>query len=517
MKKQLLGLAIILLAALSTQAQTLTIENVQKVTLRNSDAIKEGSEVKGYYFFYVSDKIDRKTNEYTLQIADNNLKKLKDIKFQDSKDIRILESSFNGTDLIFLFYNDDARTLEYQVFGADGKRKNTYTRELSKKDKRYLEATYLATNDEDGDYRGLYPIEGKGFISNTPSREDKDYTFEIDFYSTEKRKQWSYIPTEGSKKCVGDFLGCYKGVVFLEVLKYTGLLDGKPDSYLVGLDLETGKQLFENSTDNAKYKFYPTSLSIVNENKPVLYGEYFSPDGNVVKDKSLGFAFITIDEKGKFISEKYDSWALDMARVLDVSSKGKIDELGYMFVHKIIQTADGNIYAIGEGYKKAASGLGIALKILSGGGGSGVSAMKIVVTDMITIKFDKDFNVKEAKIYEKNKNNIMLPEGYGTISTMLLGKVVKYNFGGFDYEYMQVNKDNTSFTVCYSDYVKEKGYKGGTFNSITINEGKITTDKINTKSDASSSHVLPGKQGQVLLIEYYKKAKRIDVHFEKLN
>ncbi|MES2778164.1 MAG: DUF6770 family protein [Bacteroidota bacterium] len=515
MKKQILVVMLVLLTTLYTRAQTLSIENVQKVALRSSNAIKEGTEVKGYYFFYVSDKIDRKTNEYTLQITDNNLKKLKDIKFQDSKDVRILESSFNGSDLVFLFYNEDASTLEYQVYGADGKRKNTYTRELSKKDRKYLEMSYLATTDDESNYKGLYPVEGQGFISNTPSREDKDYTFEIDYYSTQKKKQWKYAPTEGAKKFAGDYLGTFNGVVYLEVLKFTGMFDGKPDSYLLGLDLETGKQLFEHSTDNAKYKFYPASMSVLNSGKAIIFGEYFSPDGNVIKDQSLGFAFIGVDEKGKILSEKYCSWSLDMAKYLDVTAKGKIEDFGYMFVHNIVQTADGNVYAIGEGYKKVASALGIMSKVLTQGGG--LSAMKIKVTDMILLAFDKDFNIKNAKIYPKNANSIEMPNGAGFVSGPLLGKMVKYNYGGFDYSYTQNNKDLTSFTVCYSDYVKEKDYKGGTFNSISYNEGKFTTDKINTKSEASSSSVLPGKQGQVLVMDYYKKAKRMDVHFEKLN
>jgi len=70
---------------------------------------------------------------------------------------------------------------------------------------------------------------------------------------------------------------------------------------------------------------------------------------------------------------------------------------------------------------------------------------------------------------------------------------------------------------CYSDYVRTKDYKGGTFNSISYNEGKITTDRINTKSDASVSYVLPAKQGQVLIVDYYKKTKILELHFEKLN
>jgi hypothetical protein len=513
--KQLMIVAGLMLAVISAGAQTLSFENVHKVTLRNSDAIKEGTEVKGYYFFYVSDKIDKRTNEYTLQITDNTLKKLKDIKFVDSKDVRVLESSFNGSDLIFLFYNDDARTFEYQVYGADGKKKYVYNRELTKKERRYLEATYFAEDDENN-YKGLYPIEGRGFISNMPSREDKDYTFQVDYFSSEKRKQWSFTPTLGAKKFVGDYLGTYKGVVYFEVLKFSGMMDGNPESFLLGLDLETGKQLFEKPTDQTKYKFYPASMSILNDGKAIIFGEYFNPNGNIAKDKSLGFAFWTVDEKGAIQGEKYCAWDLELGKFLDVSSRGKIADFGLMYLHNMMQVADGSIYAIGEGYMKVASALGILSQVATGGR-SGVSTVKVKVTDMILIKFDKDFNVKEAKIYSKNPNKQELPSGMEFVSTPLIGKMLKYYYGEFDYAYTQVNKENTSFTVCYSDYERGKDYKGGTFNSISFNEGKITTDKIQTKSGATRSAVLPGKQGQVLILDYYKKDKRLDAHFEKLN
>jgi hypothetical protein len=495
-------------------AQTFSIENVRKAALRTSDAIKEGTDVKGYYFFYVSDKIDRKTNEYTLRITDDNLKTLKDIKFTDSKYVTVLESSFNGTDLIFLIYNSENRTFEYQVYGADGKKKPyTYTRELTRKEKSYLEATYLAVNDEEQTYKGLYPIEGKGFISNMPSREDKDYTFQIDYFSTEKRKQWTYTPTEGGKKFVGDYLGYFNGTVYVQVLRFGGAFDQKPDSYIIGLDMETGKKVFEKGTDS-KYRFYPASLSVMNGGKAFIYGEFFDLNANIAKDNAKGFAFWGIDEKGQILSEKYCSWELDMAKYVSVSSKGKIDDFGFMYLHNILQTADGNVYAIGEGYKKTASALGIAANMM---GHNRISTAKIKVTDMLLLKFDKDFNVKEAKFYEKNDNSVEMPSGALYVSTALLGKMVKYYFGGFDYSYTQTNKDISSFTVCYSDYVRGKEYKGGTFNSITFTDGKITTDKINTKSEASNSWILPGKQGQVLVLEYFKKDKRMDAHFEKLN
>ena len=517
MKKAVLAMLLLAGFALRPAAQKMTIENVHRASARNASAIKEGSEVKGYYFFFISDKIDKKTNEYTLRITDNSLKLLKDIKFQDSKHVYILESSFNGTDLIFLLYNDDERTFEYQVYGADGKRKHTYSRQLTKKEEKYLEATYLGTDEEDEVFKGLYPIDGTGFISVMPSREDKDYTFQVDYFGTNKRKQWTYTPTEGGKRFAGDFLGYYNGTVYIEVLRFGGAFDQKPDSYILGLNLETGKQVFEKPTDG-KFRFYPASLSLVNDGKAYIFGEFFDVDGNIMKDKSKGFAFWQIDEKGKVLSEKYLSWDLEMSKYLDVTSKGKIEDFGFMYLHQIVQTADGKIYAIGEGFKKVASALGIASTILSGGRGGRASVTKIKVTDMMVLSFDQDFNIKGAKMYDKNSNNIELPGGFDFISTPLMGKMLKYTYGGFDYAYTQVNKDLTSFSVCYSDFVKEKGsYKGGTFNSITYADGKFTTDRINTKSDAKFSAIYPGSQGKVLIMDYYKKDKRLDLHIEKLN
>lgn len=517
MKKVLSAMIILLVTFYGLQAQKMTVQNVYKASARNAAAIKEGSDVKGYYFFFISDKIDKKTNEYTLRITDNALKVLKDVKFQDSKHVAILESSFNGTDLVFLLYNDDERTFEYQLYGADGKKKFSYNRQLTKKEERYLEATYLGQDEEDEVYKGLYPIEGKGFISVMPSREDKDYTFQVDFFGSEKRKQWTYTPTEGGKRFSGDFLGCYNGTVFIEVLRFGGAFDQKPDSYLLGLSLETGKVLFEKPTDS-KFRFYPASMSLINEGKAYIYGEYFDVNDNIAKDKSKGYAFWNMDEKGKVLNEKYISWDLEMGKYLDVTSKGKIADFGYMYLHQIIQMSDGKIYAIGEGFKKVASALGIASTILSRGGGGRASVTKVKVTDLMLLTFDQDFNIKGAKIYDKNSNNIELPSGLDFMSTPLLGKLLKYSYGGFDYAYTQTNKDMTSFSVYYSDFVKEKGsYKGGTFNSISYNDGKFTTDRINTKSDAKFSAIYPGAQGQVLIMDYYKKDKRLEMHIEKMN
>ena len=80
-----------------------------------------------------------------------------------------------------------------------------------------------------------------------------------------------------------------------------------------------------------------------------------------------------------------------------------------------------------------------------------------------------------------------------------------------------MGKNNASFSSAYTDYEKSKGYKGLVFHSISYNEGKITTDQINLKTEASQMLVLPGKSGSVLLIEYFKKDKKLAFRMEKMN
>ncbi|MDP4129917.1 MAG: hypothetical protein Q8939_07135, partial [Bacteroidota bacterium] len=93
----------------------LSIDKVYSTYLRNSGTISAQGQIKGYFFLYLSDKIDRHTNEYTLQILDENLNKVKNIKFEDSKKLSLLESAYNGSSLSFLFKNEDTKTLDMKI------------------------------------------------------------------------------------------------------------------------------------------------------------------------------------------------------------------------------------------------------------------------------------------------------------------------------------------------------------------------------------------------------------------
>jgi len=493
-------------------AQKLTIENVRKISLLNTNAIKEGSEVKGYYFFYINDKVNENTNEYILQITDNNLNKLKDIKFQDSKNVSVLESSFNGKDLIFLLYNGVEKKIEYQVYGADGNKKHSYLRELTNTEISYLNV-YYSMSDEEQDIKGVYPVESIGFISNMPKITGKENTFQLDFLSTEKNYQWTYSPIDGKKKFTCDYLGYNNGVVYLAVLKFKSMFTANADAYITGLSLETGKILFEIPAEQEDYQFFPTNLINLQDGKIYLFGEYFDKNDNVLKDNSRGFAFWRIDEKGVITNKKYLGWKNELSKYLDVNSKGEINDFGYLYLHSIVETATGELYAVGEGFKKSSSAAGIGLKVLTA---RMPVANKVIVSDLLLLGFDRDLNIKSATKYPKKSNTIKIGP-LGIARTRSLGIAVKHTFGGFDYMYTQSSPDKSAFTVYYRDYLKDKDYKGGTFNSISYSEGKFSTDKVNTKSDATTTTILPNRQGQVLMIDYFQKEKRLDIHLEKMN
>lgn len=510
----------LMLLGLQSMAQSkLSIQNVYRVTLRNSGTIVENEQIKGYYFLYQSDKVDKKTNEYTLQIIDENLNKIKDIKFQDSKDIVLLESTFNGNSIAFLFYNDKENSLDFRLYGLDGKQSLTYNKILDKKSERYFKYQ-LETNgsSEESENVNMFDIPGKGFISVTPLRENRKYTYDVNFYASGKRKMWTYNPIEDGKFANAQFLGANDSVAVIEVLSKEKLTSREMESTLLGINLENGRKVFEIRTQDGKNQLYPMNISVLRNggSQFMITGPYYEGTDRVMQDKSTGMGVWVVNNQGKIVKSKYMSWAKDLSKYLAVDQKGRIDALGYVYIHKIMQTETGRIFVVGEGYKKVADGVGIAINVLSGGYNAAMT--KLQITDMLMLELSENFELQNAKLYEKNKNNFSLG-GYTSADFMTphtLALVAK-SAGAFDYTYSQMGKNNASFVSAYTDYERSKGYKGLAFHSISYYDGKLSTDRINLKSDASRMIVLPAKPGSVILMEYFKKDKRLDLRMEKIN
>lgn len=224
-KKIGVATALMLIGVLSLQAQNkLSIDKVYSTYLRNSGAIMENKQIKGYFFLYQSDKIDKNTNEYTLQILDENLNKVKDIKFQDSKKLSLLEAAYNGSSLAFLFKNEDEKTLDMKVYDLDGKLKYAYSHDYDKRTDELMDR-YKTMNTDEGTNQNVYDLGEKGYASVLPLRDGKQRTYQVDYYSSVQKKQWTYTPTDDDERyATAEFLGSTDSLIILEVMKKTGCL-----------------------------------------------------------------------------------------------------------------------------------------------------------------------------------------------------------------------------------------------------------------------------------------------------
>ncbi|MFT3682907.1 MAG: hypothetical protein QM791_21795 [Ferruginibacter sp.] len=247
MKKSILFFTLVMLSLIAAAQNKISFENVRSMYIRNSGEIMEGEELRGYFSFYVTDKKDRKTNAYMIQILDNNLNKVKEIEFEDDKNVQILESGYNNNAIMFLFYNSKEKTLEYRTYGFDGKQKSTYTKELTNKTKWLIESTY-GTKSEEGQNESIFSVGNVGFTTVIPVKEGKYYSYEINFFFTDRNKQWTYEGAEEQedKFCNALYLGATDSLVVFELIKQKKMFSREAHSWLIAFNIFTGKKQFEN-------------------------------------------------------------------------------------------------------------------------------------------------------------------------------------------------------------------------------------------------------------------------------
>ncbi|GAB4091285.1 DUF6770 family protein [Flaviaesturariibacter terrae] len=519
MRKILLSLALAA-SLLGARAQNkATIESVVAMRLQNSGSVVADGQIKGYYMFFQSDKVDRKTNEYALQLFDANLNTLKTVKFTDDKDIVLMESSYNGNALMFMFYNDDQRMLTYRAYNIDGTKSYEYSRELDKKSNAYFKVALQALNDgEETDNSNLYNVNGRGFMALTPLKEDRKMTYEITFYGTDKRRTWTFNPIETGKYQAAQYLGNNDSIAVFEILSKDKLLSSETNSTLIGIDMSNGHKLYEMPTMFAGNTLYPMNIAPIRGTQNVmLIGPYYNGDGRVLQDRPAGLGVWVVDPKGKVLESKYNPYDGTLSRYVKVNSKGQVSNLGYIYIHNILQTEDGNFFAVGEGYHKVANAGGIAMAVLSGGRSAGsVSLTKLKITDLLTVQLNNKFELTNATIYEKTNNNFNLPGQTDFLTAHTMAMAARA-YGAFDYRFTQVARDNRSFTTGYMDYEKSKDYKGLVFKTISYNDGKITNDQVPLKTDATTLVVFPAKPGFIMIAEYFKKKKKVELRLEKIN
>lgn len=526
----------------SVSAQNTNFTKVKKFNMQNLRPIIENNTVKGYFVYLFKEKSNNKKNSYTLTILDNELNEKNSVTVTKPRSYQLLESSYNGSAFCFLYMDTRKKTLEYDIMDDEGNDLGKYiVKKVSRSELAYIAS--MTNSGEDSYKGGITAVNGMGFVRYGWER-DKGSHATLEMFDNAGKKKWEARTAEKGKVAYESMVPFYsdeKAIVsFVQVREK--LLRGSFKSYLIWHDANTGEVMFvmdaKGETNRAAVKgknkkkggaksntLLPFSVTYdAAKDEYYVCGEYFKNGDNIMKVKSQGFFLNSISSAGEVTRESYSSWDKDVNKLMPKSDNGKMLNRN-VTIHKVIRTADGKIFAIGEQFKKKFNGWAIPSYIAASllnyvpgvTGYSNTSLAKLVIYDMVIFEFDQDMQIYQVHTFKKEKTNVPLPSGAGIYGPTLLGNFVKM-WGGFNYEFTTMSEDQQTFTTGYVNFTKKRkdgrGYKMGSINYTTskvFNEDKVPFNK-----KAKQFKAMPAKPGHVTMVEYYRKGKRVDLRTEQV-
>ena len=78
---------------------------------------------------------------------------------------------------------------------------------------------YQTLHTDEGTNQNIFDLGEKGYASVYPVREGKQVSYEVDFYSSQTKKMWTYMPVEDEEKFANaEYLGSTDSLIILQVL-----------------------------------------------------------------------------------------------------------------------------------------------------------------------------------------------------------------------------------------------------------------------------------------------------------
>ncbi len=492
--------------------QNLSRTGVTQAKVRNTGSILQHGLVKGYYYFYNLEKKDKKNNNYLLSVVDENLREVNKVTITRPTNYQLIESSYNGQAFLFLFF--DAKKKETELISYDNSL-NQIGQFLKPIASAYTYNVYQSIAlGNSASQRYLIPIQDNGFIQYGPGTiEHYDNSLKLIWDSSAEDKKNAVTPSEAfqSDKMVGSIIT--HATSRNSALTYVILVN----------DLQTGALKFQCDLTAQQYNVSPSDIHFDSTKQQiVIFGEYFNKNDKQTNSQSLGFCYLNYDVDGKQVTSKLLSWA-DISQKAPVNEKGKFDGINTnILFHDFVRTSDGQIFAIGEQYKKAVSGAGVGLQVLSvlAAAGTGyyrgsAAAVQLNVYNMVVFQFNADYSLEKVHLFEKNKSQMLLPAGATYYSSKELAYYGKMR-GGFDFRFSQEFPGNETFAIVYVD--AERASSKAILGAIIYTPEKVfAVDK--TKFDRRSEEfsIMRAKPGYILIAEYFRKEKRFDMRLEKMN
>tara|TARA_Y100001980_G_C14556928_1_gene354775 strand:- start:222442 stop:223980 length:1539 start_codon:yes stop_codon:yes gene_type:complete len=511
MMKHLCCCILAAIISLSCFSQSRNFLNITKLDVRNSGVITKQRDVIGYYMFYSIGKLKKGQRNFALRVLNENLEDVNTITFQDTKTQNLQGALYNGRTILMRFYDARNDVVNYKFF-------DTNANQIS-------EARRIVFFNSPG---SLFAVPDHGFANYQTDYQNKNYHIEY-FPNPEGENSatpWSYFfPANTDSVASATYLCTTENLLVNLVTVKKNWNTNKINFYLQGLNLETGHEEFftglkGNYQTQPLNAYYDIETDIIN-----VLGLYYAPDEKVYKDNGIGLANIQISETGEIIDNKYLSWTHEFREFMDIDNEGRVsneDKRAFMYFHEIFKQPDGSIMAVAEQYRKAVSGAGVALNVLAAAAGSYSSAgvTKMVIGDLIMFRFDPDFHVQSVDFIEKGKRDFLLPAGYDFSNIHLVSEYINA-VGGFGFLYLSQLGVEKIPMVAYFDWKRSEASLQKNWNfSVSIFDGdQIKKDYVEFRPPGQNviRRILPGKPGHILVYDYSKMNKSLDIHLEKIN
>jgi len=490
-------------------AQQAEIQNVRKREFRGVSPIYNTvtNEVKGYYTFYVNEKIGDGMVNFMVDIFDPELNLVKETPITITKRSNVDGAEFNGKEFLFVFNDIMKKTLTYVTMDSDG--------EIIKKETIAEEKRYAATAD-------VFTAQD-GFFIVKPIKEKK-WGYSIEKIDSELNSIWEKTVTvEKGMVGVEAVSASADRIVVIQVSKPT-LMSSKATAKLLCVSDETGDVIYEYSLYDGTSTCMPSAFLIDKDNNVITGGMYFK--GERWDDvNSDGIFFLKLDANGEKIAYSTEDWDEGISKYIKnasaksftISSKPKV------LFHEIVQTADGQYRLIGETFKKNYQVVSMKIKdAITGRFIGDISSddqnnkpITFEILDFILFKFDSDAKMTNVSIIPKEHTKISCYYPYNGYGGMRLAQIVK-DFGFFNFGFVTTVPDIAEPVLISANFVDADAYIG--INTIDLeNDSKFTKIPLTRKTiKGGSIGVMRAIGNKIAVFVYSKKDENILIYFEEI-
>lgn len=511
--------------SLQSIAQTKEINDILEVERKSVGNItKQSGEVVGYYAFYKQDKIDRKTYNYVLDIMDLEMNSVSEKKIKGSRDLSLMEVDFNGNALYLHMAEPKEDKVIARMYDTQGNLIKKKSKTYEKKD---LIARYGVDDVENLGKRNEYsPVADKGFLQIYSTRVKKTKSYKIKYHPDIKGEiGWTKrLALKKDHPLLGiSMVASNDSLLFLLRSENGEKVEGKAyevqkDYIVMAYRIADGEVAWKRKIPNDG-QMNIRNVYMDEKGDLIFIGTFAETSTKSMKGKDLGMVFRKMNISGEIVLEDNLTWQ-ELGKYAPTDTRGKIEGIGFVHFHKFVNGPEGNIYAIGEAYRKTVSAQGAATTaaamlvgkgIASLGSGSRVEVgglTQLTLEEMVIFEFDPNFKLKGIQLFDKEKSRVQTP-GLGIMGPQFIAKVVDA-MGQFDYQFTDVSEDFSRFSFVYVN-------GRDNIDVTTFYEGEYATDHIAIDETAKWGYARKGKPGHIWIVEYFRKGKQLKMRQVKYN